>query len=278
MKKLIIAQIILLILLPQIVFSQDKIVFKNGNKLEVTVTKVGLNIVEYKRFDNVSGPIYEVLKEDISSITYQNGVVDSFSVTETSQHIEAPSTQKKGTFIDERDGVSYEYVQIGTQIWMTENLKYDVGQNHSPCDPNNCEDCGRYYYYEDALSACPEGWHLPTDKEWMELEVEVGMNQAEAAKTGWRGTSPGQAPYLLLKGKSGLDLRMCGLGRKSNLSNKNHKYYFSYSFEHAYYWTATEDRTSFDDVYIRHLKDRASIERVATYASSLLPVRCVKNN
>ncbi len=104
----------------------------------------------------------------------------------------------------------------------------------------------------------------------------MGMNQAEAAKFGWRGTRPGQASHLLLKGKSGLNLRMCGLGRKYNVSKKNPKYSFSSSFEHAYYWTATKDRTSFDDVFIRHLKDRASIERVGNYPSSLLPVRCIK--
>ena len=38
---------------------------------------------------------------------------------------------------------------------------------------------------------CPNGWHLPSDEEWKELEMALGMSQAEADGTGYRGTNEG---------------------------------------------------------------------------------------
>jgi uncharacterized protein (TIGR02145 family) len=33
----------------------------------------------------------------------------------------------------------------------------------------------------------PDGWHVPTDEEWMELEKTLGMTADEVLQTGWRG-------------------------------------------------------------------------------------------
>ncbi len=38
---------------------------------------------------------------------------------------------------------------------------------------------------------CPSGWHIPSDGEWMELEMSLGMSVAEANSTGLRGTDEG---------------------------------------------------------------------------------------
>ncbi len=42
-----------------------------------------------------------------------------------------------------------------------------------------------------AQGLCPTGWHVPTDEAWKELEMELGMTQAEADDDGWRGTPVG---------------------------------------------------------------------------------------
>ena len=39
---------------------------------------------------------------------------------------------------------------------------------------------------------CPDGWHLPSDQEWKEMEMYLGMSQTEADKIGWRGTVGGK--------------------------------------------------------------------------------------
>lgn len=48
-----------------------------------------------------------------------------------------------------------------------------------------------WYAVDDARGLCPSGWHVPTDGEWMVLEMELGMSESEANSTGWRGTDEG---------------------------------------------------------------------------------------
>jgi uncharacterized protein (TIGR02145 family) len=77
-------------------------------------------------------------------------------------------------------GKVYKTVQIGTQIWMAENLAYDV--SGSTCyndDADSCVKYGRLYTYYQALDAAPSGWHLPSDAEWKTLELYYGMTPQE---------------------------------------------------------------------------------------------------
>jgi uncharacterized protein (TIGR02145 family) len=74
------------------------------------------------------------------------------------------------TFTDPRDGKTYNTVQIGDQCWMKENLNYQT--SNSWCYANNTANCtnyGRLYTWSAALTACPPGWHLPSDAEWNQL-------------------------------------------------------------------------------------------------------------
>jgi uncharacterized protein (TIGR02145 family) len=91
----------------------------------------------------------------------------------------------KPQFCDERDGKKYVYVTIGegetAQIWMAENLNYDVvgsrcyGDHSGGDTQDNCRIYGRLYYWETAMNnICPQGWHLPSAGEWRELINIVG--------------------------------------------------------------------------------------------------------
>jgi len=76
---------------------------------------------------------------------------------------------------------------------------YDADGNGTPDNP----DYGALYTYAAAIGdnwvndntanqgVCPDGWHLPTDAEWKILEMQLGMSQAEADASGWRGTDQG---------------------------------------------------------------------------------------
>ncbi len=92
--------------------------------------------------------------------------------------------QKKQTFTDPRDGEVYPLISIGTQTWFAENLRYKTeGSIYNSNNPN--PKYGRLYTWEDALTACPEGWHLPTDREWTILELALGMPVEEVGRIGW---------------------------------------------------------------------------------------------
>jgi uncharacterized protein (TIGR02145 family) len=54
--------------------------------------------------------------------------------------------------------------------------------------------CGRLYNWyavNDVRNIAPKGWHVPTDAEWKQLEMYLGMSQAQADDEGWRGTDEG---------------------------------------------------------------------------------------
>lgn len=94
------------------------------------------------------------------------------------------------SFIDSRDGKSYGVVQIGSQIWMAENLDYETDGSTCPeGDIRNCEKYGRLYTWEAAQSICPEGWLLPDSLDFAKLVVQAGglsqAGDALKATDGW---------------------------------------------------------------------------------------------
>ena len=142
---------------------------------------------------------------------------------------EVEFTTPAETVID-YDGNEYATVQIGDQVWMAENLKVTHfangvkiplvedsidwvaqgygGKAYCWYDNNvaNGHTYGAMYSWFAAVNGttgsntnpsgiqgvCPDGWHLPSDSEWKELEMYLGMSQSEAdRKDDFRGTNEG---------------------------------------------------------------------------------------
>ena len=180
----------------------------------------------------------------------------------------------------EMDGYTYSVVQIGDQCWFAETLRTTVygngdaipagltdsewgstasgatavyGEddgcsNYSPdidaCDEaQSLEEYGRLYNWyavDDARGLCPSGWHVPTDEEWMVLEMELGMSESEANGTGWRGTDEGtqlKSIYGWYGGGNGTDVfgfsALPGGYRYGTNGN------FDYAGNRGYWWSSS---------------------------------------
>jgi uncharacterized protein (TIGR02145 family) len=103
-----------------------------------------------------------------------------------------------GSFTDSRDGHIYKTVTIGDQVWMAENLAYlpsvvgpatesytasyyyvygyDGTSVATAKAKTNYQTYGVLYNWPAALTACPSGWHLPSDAEWTDLSAYLIAN------------------------------------------------------------------------------------------------------
>jgi len=120
------------------------------------------------------------------------------------------------SFIDSRDSNIYPSVQIGTQCWMAKNLAYlpsvvgpGTGSETTPYYyvygydgtdvsaakvNSNYTTYGVLYNWPAATTACPSGWHLPTDAELNVLETYTvsvinspnPQYPCSTSETGWR--------------------------------------------------------------------------------------------
>lgn len=76
--KIWISIFLFLIGMLNIASAQDIIIFKTGEEISVKVTEIELNVIKYRKFDNQTGPVYTVEKQDVFMIKYENGTKDVF--------------------------------------------------------------------------------------------------------------------------------------------------------------------------------------------------------
>ena len=216
---------------------------------------------------------------------------------------ETKTVRTKDAFIDQRDGNAYAYVKIGNQIWMAENLSYlpevqpNINSERSNSTPrfcvsdykgnsvseakatNNYQTSGVIYNWEAAKIACPEGWHLPSDEDWKELEKAIGMTQEEVDKIGWRGDGHDK----LLKATYGWVDEYAGANYNGTddygfAALPSNCTCYSGNFG-AFWWTASTMEDYPDEIYIRniHISYLGEILRAGTFSDAEVSIRCVKD-
>lgn len=244
-------------------YSQDIIYTRSGDDIICIVVEILENSIKYKNFHQPNGPIRNIYKGQVNKIKYKDGSIEYFKSTQTKSK---PKEIRKNTYTDSRNGYEYPITKIGDQWWLGENLNFN--SNQSWCFDtlkSSCDILGRLYTWEAAVNVCPDGWHLPSDDEWKELEVELGMIY-DIDKEGWRSNRPGQGKQLRINKAIGFNARLAGyryLGAYDRIR-------FS-----TYYWTSTENDNN-EKAYVRELGKRSSIKRISYDKDFAFSVRCVQ--
>lgn len=97
-------------------YSQDTIKLKNGSVLPSKVLEITTTEIKYKRFDNLEGPVYTMLKNEVKSIKYKNGTIEIMSeATTANDSIGNPST----IYFLRKSG--YSGSMVGYEIFIDEN-------------------------------------------------------------------------------------------------------------------------------------------------------------
>jgi len=169
------------------------------------------------------------------------------------------------------DGNQYNYIKIGTQIWMAENLRTtkfndgtaipSEGEMGMPtyCWYNNDEATYKDTYgalynwwavFESGGKLCPTNWHVPTDDEWTTMENYLIANhynydgtttgnkiaKSLAAATGWRSSSTsgavGNTDYPTKRNLTGFTALPGGYCPMHNN--------FDYILERGMWWSSTD--------------------------------------
>ena len=146
----------------------------------------------------------------------------------------------------------------------------------------NLEVYGRLYNWfavDDARGLCPSGWNVPTDGEWITMEVFLGMGEAEANGTSWRGTDQG----IQMKksegwfdggngtNSSGLSV-LPGGHRHDNYGN------FLFAGNKGYLWSSTRESASSVFAWGRLLaSEETRSHRLKDKLNYGFSIRCIKD-
>ncbi|MFT6747492.1 MAG: hypothetical protein ACJAZ2_001845 [Glaciecola sp.] len=205
----------------------------------------------------------------------------------------APGTGiQAGSGVSDVDGNSYTSAVIGTQEWMSENLK-TLKYNDGTTIPEVTDDTqwralttGALTKYDHSLpnvttygnlynwhsvntkKLCPTGWHIPSDSEWDAL-VSYLANQGF---TGIEGTALKSTTGWDSNGNGDHDFGWKGLpgGFRSNYGN-----FWSIATS-AYWWSSTQYDS--DDSWVRVLSGtNAAVSKQRSNNANGFSARCLKD-
>lgn len=145
-------------------------------------------------------------------------------------------SQQTEIFTDARDDKVYKIVKIGNQVWMAENLNTSHYLNGDSIpqvqdkaewvalttgawcyyqnDAENGKTYGKLYNWyavNDPRGLAPEGWHIPTDAEWIALIDYLGGTNVAGGKMKQIGTVHWISPNLGATNESGFSALPGGL-------------------------------------------------------------------
>jgi uncharacterized protein (TIGR02145 family) len=137
----------------------------------------------------------------------------------------------------------------------------------------------------DSRSIAPEGWHVPSDKDWKQLEMHLGMSQSEADEWDDRGTDEGGKLKATgtIEGGDGLwyspNTGATNSSGFSALPGGRRRYdqgEFSFMGRYVCFWSSTESFTNY--AILRMLGYQfPKVRRVSQEENYGYSVRCIKD-
>jgi uncharacterized protein (TIGR02145 family) len=187
-----------------------------------------------------------------------------------------------------------ESVKIGAQTWMKKNLDVDHYRNGDPipqvtdstvwenlktgawCYYNNDSTLGKiygklynWYAVNDPRGLAPEGWHVPSDSEWVVLFDYLGGDTLAGGKMKVTDTAYWAPPNYGATNESGFSALPGGWRGADNTA------FFDLG-AFGYWWSATAR----DDIYVIYwfLSYSSSVARSSSHAKiDGFSVRCVRD-
>jgi len=215
----------------------------------------------------------------------QSGITTVLDTMNTSSAV----TGNSGTFTDSRDGQTYQYVRIGGQRWMAQNLNYQVDRSWCYDDSlANCTKYGRLYQWTAAMGLdtsynhklwqgadsarhqgiCPSGWHVPSDAEWSTL-----IQYVESAISGMslRSTSGCSDSFSLGNGQNTYGFSILPSGVRNSIDGT-----FFFLGDDTYFWSSSEYDAS--NAWFRLSSCEAyDVQSGYGYKSLGFSLRCIRN-
>ena len=191
-----------------------------------------------------------------------------------------------GTFTDERDGTTYAWARYGSLEWTTTNLAYvpasgtfrptltPDGAYDDPWNHEFYDKFGGLYDYTAAVASVLDGWRIPSDEDWQNLEKLFGMSDADLGSKGARGKHAGD---LMKQGDTGTGF---ALGLAGCYVNDGYYSGFYDGEAVGYYWSSTldpEKDNGLSRLYRMVIFNNGKVTRESTGGPSLFSVRLVRD-
>ena len=249
--------------------------------------------------------------QDAATKSYVEDLLKEYQsqINNLQEQIDALQAVNNSGTVTDQDGNSYPYLTYGDQVWTVKNAEMVTYRDGTPipqvtdtnewinlttgawCYPENNESYGKFYNWyavagihdndEDTPNKefAPEGWHVPSDAEWTELEnylitngynfdSSIGTNKIAkslASVEGWHQIGGFEYPgnqQQHLNNKSGFNAFPAGF--RSNGES-------GYSGKAAFFWCS-------DDQSLRYLEyHRRELVSSSNYPQFGISVRLIRD-
>lgn len=195
--------------------------------------------------------------------------------------------------VKDREGNFYHFAAIGSQVWMTENLRstrfrdstaialvdnsttwsYLINPGYCWFNDDEVTNKNKYgalynWYAASSGKLCPAGWHVPSDAEWTTLSTFLGGESVAGGQLKELGVLNWKVPNVLATNLSGFTALPGGYRTNSGI--------YSNIGNYGNWWSTTPALTNV--AYYRYLYyGNGTITKSFVNLKYGLSVRCLKN-